>query len=262
MKVTVVVPTRNSGRTIAACLDSLHRQTHPCTIVVVDNFSSDDTFDLAHARADLVYIAGPERSAQRNIGAHLCPADIVGFIDSDMVLSDNVVREAVEEIARGSGGVIVPERTVGVGFWSRVRAFERSFYHGFDAIESARFFQWAVFEATGGFDEGLTGPEDIDITLRARRLSTITRTVAGIDHDEGHVGYLDACRRKGYYADGLRRYTEKYGWRSVPSWMNRPWLRQPRRLLSIEGLGLLALKSGEAVAVVNALVRARLREDP
>jgi len=48
--VTAVVPTKNSGRTIAACLDSLRSQTQPgVQIVVVDNASTDDTVELARA---------------------------------------------------------------------------------------------------------------------------------------------------------------------------------------------------------------------
>jgi hypothetical protein len=37
------------------------------------------------------------------------------------------------------GGVIIPEKTVGSGFWIQVRDFERSFYFG-TKIESARLF--------------------------------------------------------------------------------------------------------------------------
>lgn len=253
--VTVVVPTRNAERTIAACLQSLKAQTHPCRVVVVDNGSDDSTPVIAGAIADEVLQAGPERSAQRNRGARAFPAPVVGFIDADMMLQPDVVAEAVAALGEGAGSVIVPERTVGEGFWVGVRAFERSFYDGSDAIEAARFFRWEVFERAGGFDEDLTGPEDWDLSLSARELAPVARTVALIEHDEGSIGYIDACRKKAYYADGLRRYVAKRGLAAVQQAGRRPWMRQPRRLVNRYGVGLVALKAGEALAVSVALLR-------
>lgn len=257
--VTVVVPTRNSARTLAACLRSVCQQTHPCRVVVVDNGSTDDTRVIADQWADVVLSAGPERSAQRNLGAHRFPADVVGFIDSDMVLDPAVVEQAAGRIAAGAGAVIVPECTTGEGFWAQVRAFERSFYDGADAVEAARFFRWDVFDRSGGFDEELTGPEDWDLTETVRALGPVVRIPAMIDHDEGRVRYLDACRKKAYYAEGVRRYIAKRGLGSLTHVTGRPWLLHPRRLVCRHGAGLLALKAGEAAAMGLALGRAMAR---
>ena len=251
--VTVVVPTKNAARTLAACLASLRSQTYPCRTVVVDNGSTDGTRAIAEAGADVVLDIGPERSAQRNHGARSFPAEIVGFVDADMILQRTVVEEAVAALRSGAGSVIVPERTVGSGFWVEVRAFERSFYDGSDAIEAARFFRWDVFDRAGGFDEQLTGPEDWDLTESARRLAPVARIAAVIEHDEGTIGYLDACRKKAYYAEGVRRYVAKQGVSALRQASRRPWLCQPRKLLNWRGAGLIALKAGEALAVTVAL---------
>lgn len=248
--VTVVVPTKNAARTLGACLQSLRAQTYPCRTVVVDNESSDSTVQIAEQMADLVLHQGPERSAQRNYGARTSPADVVGFIDADMVLEPRVVEEAVAALNNGAGSAIVPERSVGSGFWAEVRAFERSFYVGSEAIEAARFFRWDIFERTGGFDEELTGPEDWDLSDSARSLAPVARTSAIILHDEGAVRYLGACRKKAYYAEGLCRYLAKRGTAALAQAGRRPWLLQPERLLNRYGAGLLALKAGEATAVI------------
>jgi len=255
-EVTVVVPTRNAARTLAACLESLRAQTTPCRTVVVDNGSTDATVTIAEQGADVVLHAGPERSAQRNYGARAYPAAIVGFIDADMVLDPDVVAQAHAAIVGGAGAVIVPEETVGDGFWAGVRAFERSFYAGADNIEAARFYRRDVFERTGGFDESLTGPEDIDLTMEARRAAPVARVSAVIHHDEGRVEFLDACRKKGYYAPGMRRYIAKRGIGAVRTFANRPWLRHPAKLLSTQGAGLLALKAGEAITICWVLAHA------
>ena len=257
--VTVVVPTKNAARTLVACLQSLKAQTHACRTVVVDNGSTDGTRAIAEAEADALLEIGPERSAQRNHGARSFPAQMIGFIDADMILESNVVAEAVEALRAGAGSVIVPERTVGIGFWAQVRAFERSFYDGSDAIEASRFFRWEIFEQAGGFDEQLTGPEDWDLSESARELAPVARTKAVIKHDEGAVGYIDACRKKAYYAEGMRRYVRKRGVTAIRKAGNRPWLHQPRSLLSRHGGGLLLLKAGEATAVCWNLTSRQMR---
>src|ERR687894_2265889 len=67
--VSVVVPTRNAGRTIEVCLRSIRAQTWPALeLIVVDNGSSDATWAVARRHADLALRGGPERSAQRNLG--------------------------------------------------------------------------------------------------------------------------------------------------------------------------------------------------
>ena len=259
MRVSVVVPTRNSSAILGKCLESITTQSVDSQLVVVDNKSTDKTWDIAGSYGDVVIQGGPERSAQRNIGARASDAEVVGFIDSDMVLSPDVVRDAVRCIEDGAAGVIVPEITVGDGFWARVRAFERSFYTGSDAIEAARFFRRDVFEAVGGFDENLTGPEDWDLSQRVQKVGRIDRIDASITHLEGRVTFIGACRKKAYYAPGLRAYFKKHGMAGVKQAASRPWLRHPRKLFCPLGVGLVALKVGEATAMSGAIVRSELK---
>lgn len=256
-QVAVVVPTKNSGRTLEACLRSLMDQSRLCVIVVVDNHSTDATVAIASQYADIVAVAGPERSAQRNAGAALTRAPILGFIDSDMVVTSPVVEQAMVALQAGCGGVVVPERSFGVGFWAEVRSFERSFYQGSDAVEAARFFRRDVFESVGGFDEAMEpGGEDWDLTVRVRRVASVSRIAADIAHDEGAPTFWSACRKKGYYAAGLKSFARKHGTASL-SVLDRPYLRRPWRIFAQGprlGLGLVALKVGEASAVVAATV--------
>lgn len=255
--VTVVVPTRNSARTLARCLESLRAQTHACTIVVVDNGSTDGTREIAERLAHRPLQAGPERSRQRNVGAAAAPADILGFVDSDMVVPATVVAEAVAALTVGVVAVVVPERSTGAGYWARVRDFERSFYAGSDGVEAARFFAAGAFDAVGGFDEALTGPEDWDLTRRTRGLGPVGRTASVIEHDEGGLRFRAACAKKAAYAEGLATYARRYGRAGLIEALDRPYLRRPWRLVAPHpalGLGVVALKAGEAAAVGWSLV--------
>lgn len=262
--VAVVVPTRNSARTLAACLESLRAQTLPCSIVVVDNGSTDRTCEIASQLADAVVSGGPERAAQRNRGASLVRgASVLGFIDSDMVVGPRVVEEASRVLAEGPGAAIVPERSFGTGFWAQVRAFERSFYLGSDAVEAARFFRREVFEAVEGFDERLPpGPEDWDLTRRVRADWPIARIDAWIDHDEGEPTLVGLWRKKAYYAPGLHAYAKKCGGEAAAN-LDRPYLRRPWLIFTKGarlGSGLALLKVGEFVAVLAALTQHPARD--
>lgn len=251
--VLVVVPTHNSARTIDACLRSLRAQSYPCRIAVVDNFSTDETPMIARLQADYFLQAGPERCRQRNIGATLAPTDIVGFVDSDMVLEQDVISQVVGAVDQGFRRVTVPERSFGEGFWANVRVAERAYYQGSPAMEAPRFFCRSVFEDAGGFDEKMDAAEDWDLDIRTRQFGPAGRTSAIILHDEGSPTYLALCRKKAAYAVGIAAFIDKHGALAIRRFASRTYLRQPWRLFvnqPLVGCGIVALKAGELVAVV------------
>lgn len=211
--VTVVVPTRNSERTIDRCLRSIREQTHPALeLIVVDNHSSDATPQRAAAIADVVVQAGPERSRQRNVGAAHAQGDLLVFIDSDMELERNVIAEAVAQARQGADAVVIPEESSGEGFWARCKAVERSCYLHDETVEAARFFTREVFDRVGGFDEVImAGPEDWDIHERVRRAGAVFgRTEAIIRHDEGHLRLSETMATKFYYGRATGVYIRKH----------------------------------------------------
>ncbi|MFZ2256404.1 MAG: glycosyltransferase [Patescibacteria group bacterium] len=54
--VSVIIPTKNSARTIGKCLESIQNQSYKdIEIIVVDNYSPDGTTDIARQYIDKVY---------------------------------------------------------------------------------------------------------------------------------------------------------------------------------------------------------------
>jgi hypothetical protein len=183
----------------------------------------------------------------------------VGFVDADMILDPAVVAEALAAIGAGAGAVMVPERTVGPGFWTAVRRFERSFYVGSDGVEAARFFRADLFHGVGGYDEEMTGMEDRDLHLRILSRARIARSAAWIDHQEAGVSYRQLLAKKAYYAPGIRRFARRHR-RGARLALDLPYVRRPWRLLvphPVLGAGVVLLKLGEALAIVLALRRLR-----
>jgi hypothetical protein len=76
-------------------------------------------------------------------------------------------------------------------------------------------------------------------------------------HDEGPLTFIAACRKKAGYATGIADFRRKHGSQALASHLRRPYFQHPSLLLAKPalGLGVLALKGGEAVAVAGRLLR-------
>lgn len=201
-RVSVVVPTRNNERTIAACLSSVRDQDYPdVELIVVDNHSTDATQQIAGEYADRLEIAGPERSAQRNTGIETATGPWIIWLDSDMILPPGAVSAAVATAERtGAAGVALPERTVGQGFWTACRALERECYLDQPGLHNPRLLRRDYLLQDGGFDLAMSGPEDADLRLRMReRGDPIALAPVIIDHDEGRLTLRDIWTKRYYY---------------------------------------------------------------
>jgi hypothetical protein len=86
----------------------------------------------------------------------------------------------------------------------------------------------------------------------------VGRALAYANHDEGRLTLLQACRKKAYYAGGLKRYVRDRGAVRALSIVNRPYLTRPWKILlphPLLGLGVVALKTGELAFVMLTLAR-------
>jgi hypothetical protein len=113
-----------------------------------------------------------------------------------------------------------------------------------------------MFEALGGWDEDLIAMEDTDLGLRASTRTRVGRTSDVLLHDEGALTFLAACRKEADYATGVAAFRRKHGSRALASHLRRPYFEHPSSLLAQPslGLGVLALKGGEAAAVAGRLL--------
>ena len=254
--VSVVVPTRNVARTIRACLESVRAQDHPALeLVVVDNGSTDGTFEIARDFADIAVRGGPERSAQRNRGVELARGEWVLWVDSDMVLRPSVARLAVAAAERtGAVAVSIPEVSVGPGYWTAVRALERSCYQDDPGLHNPRLVRRDLLAELGGFDAAMAGPEDADlrIRLRADKAPVALAADALIEHDEGRLTMRGVLAKRVYYGRSLPAFAAKNpgALRDQGAGTLRALYRHRRRLLRRPGhaAGVLLLRGLEAGA--------------
>lgn len=213
--VSIIITTKNEEGGLGTLLKSLGNQTYSRKeIIIVDNYSSDNTPKIAKKFKVLFFQHGPERSAQRNFGAKVAKGDFLFFLDADMELTNKVVEDCVQVMENENvAGVIVPEQSKASNFWGKVKAFERSFYNesGDPITDAARFFSKKVFVKTGGYDETITGPEDWDLPDRIREAEfKIGRSSEMIYHHEQEISPLTLFKKKFYYGINAHKYLSKH----------------------------------------------------
>ncbi|MGH9891028.1 MAG: FkbM family methyltransferase, partial [bacterium] len=260
-RVSVIVPTRNSGTTIERCLTSVRAQSDgDVELIVVDNNSTDATAEVAARLADQVIEAGPERSRQRNIGARVSSGEFLMFIDSDMILSPLVALEAVQAFAADPDvqALVIPERSIGQGFWARCRSLEKVLYIGDPTVEAARIFRRTAFLEVEGYDERIHGGgEEWDLPERivlAGRL--IGRVEAGCLHDEGRLSLIGSMQKKFYYGRTFGRYATKRPRAALAKVLRTTFFKRARHLVTdpVPAGGLALMKASEGLSVAAGML--------
>jgi len=260
MSIAVVIPTRNSARTLQACLSSALDQTRRADqLIVVDNHSDDGTPRIAADMGATVLTVGPERCAQRNAGWRAAGTEAVAFIDSDMVLEPDVIAQAVTALDQDAelGSLVIPELAFGEGFLARCRAVEKQLYVGNDHVEAARVFRSTALEQVGGYDERLVACEDWDLADRTRAAGWRQgRIAAHVHHDEGRVTLMSAFAKKRYYGATAAPYLKQ---RARPVTRRGLLSTAAFRAQPMEYGGMLVLKgvdaAGMAVGLASRWVR-------
>ena len=210
--VSVIIGTRNSGATLRRCLESIVEQTYrPLEIVVIDNFSTDSSADIAREFTDRVYIMGPERCAQYNHGFRVAKGQCVYRVDSDFVLDAAVVRDSVDLVSQGYDAIVIPDTTdTSQGFWARVRALEKGCYIDDDWNVAARFFKTSVIRSLGGYDEALIGGEDYDLQNRLLKAGyRVGRTRSGEVHLDEPKTLKEIYEKQYFYGTTLRNFLSR-----------------------------------------------------
>ncbi len=114
MLITVVIPTYNRRKLLAQCLDSLFRQTYPCTdfeiVIVVDGGTDDTSSYLREVQFPCAkqIIEQPNRgqAAARNAGIRAACGKYVLLLDDDFVCAPTLIEEHVKA-QDGSRSVVV-----------------------------------------------------------------------------------------------------------------------------------------------------------
>jgi glycosyltransferase involved in cell wall biosynthesis len=213
--ISIVIPTRNSARTLEACLKSIRSEVYPdYEIIIVDAASNDDTPGIAGRLADRVISRDATVTESRNIGFKEARGGILLSIDSDMVLEPGLLRDIASRMSgmggmSGMGALIIPELGRGKSFLSKLKSLEKKCYLNDPQMESARVFSKEAFAAVKGYDERLKFGEDWDIHCRIRAAFPIGRAEKCVYHDTDGLTIAGDVRKFYGYGRSARSFTSK-----------------------------------------------------
>ena len=270
--VAVIIPVRDGGDEIAACVRAVLTQIpSPTEVVVVDNGSRDDTAARAAAAgARVINESRPGSYAARNAGIAATTAPILAFTDADCVPDPEWLARLIAPFSDpdvvGTGGAIVPfEVRTAAQRWAEARRllvqeahYEHPFHPMFATANAA--YRRSGLEQVGGFYDRLLSGGDADLSWRIQ-------LVTG-----GRLQYVPAARVKHHLRARVRdlvRQQQRYArghaildarWRADPRYQAAMPRRSDRlRVVWLAPLRVpyrLVRRTDAALPLVDAAVRA------
>jgi peptidoglycan/xylan/chitin deacetylase (PgdA/CDA1 family)/GT2 family glycosyltransferase/SAM-dependent methyltransferase len=226
MKVSVVIPARDAGATLAATLDSLRAQTlESWEALVVDDGSTDDTATVARERAAadarirVLDGGGLGAGAARNAGIEAAEAGLLLFLDADDLLAPTHLERLAGVLADpGLGAVhcrwtrLAPDgATVETPSFGATGDLFRTLARACGFPIHACLVRAELVRTVGGFDPELAICEDWDLWHRVARTGARFGFVPeplAVYRMRPDSASLSAAR---FLADGLRVLARSHG---------------------------------------------------
>jgi biofilm PGA synthesis N-glycosyltransferase PgaC len=233
--ISLVVPAYNEGPVIEAAIGSLLVLDYPnYEVLVVDDGSTDDTYDkaLAAARASrfvpvrVITKKNGGKADALNTGMMHARGEFILNMDGDTKLSPNTLRACIRHfddprIGAVAGNVKVYNRE---NLWTRVQALEyveglamarkaQSFMRSVNIIPGPLgVFRKSVLQEVGGYDQD-TFAEDCDLTLKLlMRGWHIAYEPSAVALVETPSRLLDLLKQRYRWTRGILQATRKHRW--------------------------------------------------
>jgi len=203
LRVSVIIPVLNGGPLLAECIQAVRRSSYPVwEIIVVDDGSNDGSADLARRLGCKVFETsgrtGP--AAARNLGASRATADVLFFIDADVVVRPGVIERIVAGLEDPSVHGVLGVQDPDMRFSDACSRYKNLWmYHTYAArsggdvplfYTTAAAIRREAFVAAGGFDVNYAGPniEDTDFgqKLASRGYRIVVDPSARVEHVKGY----------------------------------------------------------------------------
>lgn len=171
--IGVVIPALDEAGHLGATLARCRAELGPCTIVVADGGSTDDTRAIAVAQGARWLRCLPGRAVQCNAGAAALPdTPILLFLHADTTLpagAGAIIRAVLSRPNAASGVFRLRFDAKGFAYrWTEFWAFLRSLIFGRPSGDQGLFCRRAAFEQVGGYPP-VPVFEDLEFALRLQK---------------------------------------------------------------------------------------------
>ena len=174
MILSIIIPTYNEEEYLPVLLESIEKQSfEDYEIIVADANSTDRTREIAEEHGCIV-VDGGLPAVGRNNGARVAKGEYLLFLDSDLELTDDYIRNALYEFRMERAGIAITQML------PMSQKVEDKLYHDFANYFMVRvekikphgagcygiIARKELHDECGGFDEDLTFGEDTDYIER------------------------------------------------------------------------------------------------
>lgn len=199
-KVSIVIPTYNTGRYVLDAIDSVLAQTYPhVELIVVDDGSTDDTPALLdqHKGSFTRYRqVNAGQSAAMNFGWEQSSGELMGYLSADDRLHPNAIETIVATMHDKPDAVLAyPDFCVIDEHSALVRTVqtpdyeERLLVANFQCLPGpGALFRRSVWERTGGWNTSLKNIPDMDYFLRLCQFGPFLRVPTAVADFRIHSG--------------------------------------------------------------------------
>ncbi|WJN51639.1 glycosyltransferase [Pseudomonas asiatica] len=199
-KVSIIIPTYNTGRYVLDAIDSVLQQTYPnVELIVVDDGSTDDTAALLeqHPGNFIRYRqVNAGQSAAMNFGWQQSSGELLGYLSADDRLHPRAVEAIVATMAKEPEAVLAyPDFCVIDEDSKHVRTVqtpdyeERLLIANFQCLPGpGALFRRSVWDKVGGWNTGLRNIPDMDFFLRLCQYGPFTRVAEPLADFRIHSG--------------------------------------------------------------------------
>lgn len=182
--ISVIIPVHNGGANFRRCLASLAAAASPAAevIVVADGDTDGSRFLAESFGAQVLKLRAPRGPAgARNLGARRARGDILFFLDADVVIPPDALRQVADVFRQEPGVAAVfgsyDDEPAVPNFLSQYKNLFHHYVHQTARAEASTFWGGCgairrdAFLAVGGFDESYRRPsiEDIELGHRLKR---------------------------------------------------------------------------------------------